>query len=119
MLFCYYCYFDVVLAVAVVDRSQGPYSRYLFSDIKKKKESTSTVRMIIKLKEEDETGFLFSFRFNQFPLNGTLFQLKPARYHAFWETLFIILMRSQNRYLYPTEDKLAMSCTIAVYDHLT
>lgn len=87
--------------------------------LKKKKESTSTVRMIIKLKEEDETGFLFSFRFNQFPLNGTLFRLKPARYLAFWETLFIILLRSQNRYLYPTQDKLAMSCTIAVYDHLT
>lgn len=67
--------------------------------------------MIIKLKEEDETGFLFSFRFNQFPLNGTLFRLKPARYLAFCETLFIILMRSQNRYLYPTQDKLAMSCT--------
>ena len=79
--------------------------------LKKKKESTSTVRMIIKLKEEDETEFLFSFRFNQFPLNGTLFRLKPARYLAFWETLFIILLRSQNRYLYPTQDKLAMSCT--------
>lgn len=47
----------------------------------KKKESTSTVRMIIKFKEEDETEFLFSFRFNQFP--GTLFRLKPARYLAF------------------------------------
>lgn len=65
---------------------------------KKKKESTSTVRMIIKLKEEDETEFLFSFRFNQFPLNGTLFRLKPARYLVFCDTLFIILMQSQNRH---------------------
>ena len=66
---------------------------------KKRKESTSTVRMIIKLKEEDETEFLFSFRFKQFPLNGTLFRLKLAGYLAFCETLHIILMRSQNRYL--------------------
>lgn len=85
----------------------------------KKKESTSTVRMVIKLKEEDETGFLFSFRFNQFPLNGTLFRLKPARYLAFWGTLFIILMRSQNRYLLSHTGQTCYELHIAVCDHLT